>query len=183
MTTTGAEALLIAGGLATGKTTVATAVGELLEERGVAGGVVDLDWLCWAWSPRLDHQSTHRLLCDNLRLVTPRLLAEGLDRLVLCRAVLAPADVDGIRDAVGLPLKVVRLTVAADEAERRLRRRDTGDELRTHLAELPTFALAAAEATGDAAVVDTTGRAASDIATELLRLIGWADVTARDRPY
>ena len=168
-------AVLITGGLATGKTTVSTALGELLEARDVSGCVIDLDWLCWAWSPALDSRGLHRLLCDNLRLVVPRLLAEGLSRLVLCRGVLDAADIHELRDAVGIPMQVVRLTVSHQEAERRLRRRDTGNELATHLADLEGFAAAAEQAAGETAAVDTTGRAAEDVAHELLTMLGWSD--------
>jgi hypothetical protein len=167
-------AVLVTGGLATGKTTVSAAVGELLEAECVSGCVLDLDWLCWAWSPRLDSLGLHRLLCDNLRMLAPRLFAEGLSRLVLCRTLLERTHIDDIRDAVEVPMQVVRLSVSRQEAERRLRQRDAGEELVTHLSELDRFAVAAERAALGAPVVDTTGRAADDVAAELLSLIGWS---------
>jgi len=174
-----AAAVLITGGLATGKTTVSTAVGDLLEAQGIAGCVVDLDWLCWAWSPRLDSPGLHRLLCDNLRTLVPRLLAEGLNRLVLCRTLLEPEHIRDVRDAVGLRMQVVRLTVSHEEAEQRLRQRDSGQALATHLSELGSFAAAAELAAIGAPVVDTTGRATEDVANELLAMLGWSDTHPR----
>jgi hypothetical protein len=167
-------AVLITDGLATGKTRVSVAAGELLEAEGVAGCVLDLDWMCWAWSPPLDSVGLHRLLCDNLRMVVPRLLAEGLSRLVLCRTLLEATHIDDIRDAVGVPMQVVRLSVPRQEAERRLRQRDAGGELVTHLSELERFAVAAEHAAMGDPVVDTTRRAAEHVAVELLAVIGWS---------
>jgi hypothetical protein len=172
-------AVLITGGLATGKTAVSTAVGDLLETRGVAGCVVDLDWLCWAWSPRLDSPGLHRLLCDNLRILVPRLLAEGLNRLVLCRTLLERAHVRDVRGAVGVPMQVIRLTVSQEEAEHRLRQRDSGQALATHLTQLASFAAAAELAAVDTPVVDTTGRATEDVANELLTILEWSDTRPR----
>jgi hypothetical protein len=169
------SAVLITGGLATGKTAVSTAIGGLLETQGAAGCVVDLDWLCWAWSPRLDPTGIHRLLCDNLRILVPRLLAEGLFRLVLCRTLLEPGHIRDVRGAVGVPMQVIRLTVSHMAAEQRLRQRDSGQALATHLAELESFAAAAELAAIGAPVVDTTGRATEDVANELLAVLGWSD--------
>jgi hypothetical protein len=179
MTGRDAAAVLITGGLATGKTTVSMAVGDLLETQGLAGCVVDLDWLCWAWAPRLDSAGLHRLLCDNLRVLVPRLLAEGLNRLVLCRTLLEPDHIRDVRDAVGVPMQVIRLTVSHEEAQQRLRQRDSGHALATHLAELGSFAAAAERAAIDASAVDTTGRATEVVANELLAIIGWSDTRPR----
>jgi adenylylsulfate kinase-like enzyme len=173
------EAVLITGGLGVGKTSVSVALGDLLGAQGDAGCVVDLDWLCWAWSPTLDSSRIHRLLCDNVRAVMPRLLVEELSRVVLCRALLDDGQVEALRDAVGLPLRVVRLTTSRAEAERRLRQRDTGQTLRRHLAQLPSFALAVERTAADAIVVDTTERTPEDVAAEVLALLGWTSKSDR----
>src|SRR5437764_11841947 len=82
-----AEALLLTGGLGAGKTSVAIEVGEALESQHAAFAVVDLDWLCWAWSPSLHDDALHTLLCDNLRAVVPNMLGRGVRHVVLARGV------------------------------------------------------------------------------------------------
>src|SRR5437764_15300654 len=84
-----AEALLLTGGLGTGKTSVAIEVGEALESLHAAYTVVDLDWLCSAWSPSLQEDDLHTLLCDNLRAVLPTMLARDVWHVVLARGVLS----------------------------------------------------------------------------------------------
>ncbi|MDQ1698407.1 MAG: adenylylsulfate kinase [Frankiaceae bacterium] len=175
------ETVLITGGLGVGKTSVSIAVGDLLEAQGDAGCVVDLDWLCWAWSPTLDSAGIHRLLCDNVRAVMPRLLAGELSRVVLCRAMLNEGQVEALRAAVGLPLRVVRLTTSQAEVERRLRQRDSGETLRRHLDQLSAFARAAEQATPDAIVIDTTKRTPEHVAAEVLALLGWTSAQSSRR--
>jgi hypothetical protein len=130
----GVAAVLVTGGLGVGKTAVSAAVGDLLEAQGDSGCVIDLDWLCWAWAPALDSADLNRLLCDNLRSVMPRLLAEQLSRVVLCRGMTDAEHIDAVRSAVGVPVRTVRLTATPEEVQARLRRRETGVTLSRHLA-------------------------------------------------
>jgi hypothetical protein len=169
------RALVLTGGLGAGKTATAVAVGEALERDGVAGAVVDLDWLCWAWSRQLDDAGVHALLCRNLAAIVPNLAASGADSLVLARGVLEVSELAALRTALaGIPVSVVRLVTTRDEARARLAARDTGAQRDEHLAELESFEARVAAAAGDAPVVDTTGRGLPDVAAEVLRVAGWA---------
>jgi adenylylsulfate kinase-like enzyme len=168
------EALLLTGGLASGKTATAVAVGEALERDGVAGAVVDLDWLCWAWSAELGDDGVHQLLCRNLAAILPNLVAAGVRRLVLARGVLRASDLDALRRTLAeTPLVTVRLTTTPDEARARLAGRDAGAQLGEHRAELASFDAAVAAAAGDAPVVDTTGRDVEAVAADVLRAARW----------
>jgi adenylylsulfate kinase len=169
-----AEALLLTGGLGTGKTSVAIQIGQALESQQAACSVVDLDWLCWAWSPSLQDDDLHTLLCDNLRAVLPNVLARAVRHVVLARAVLTAHGVDELRDALSpLPLRIVRLVAADAEVQSRLEARDTGSLLATHLRRRALFETMVSAATPDAWVVDTTGRAATDVATEVMKAVRW----------
>lgn len=176
MTTIPADtrALLLTGGLGSGKTAVAIEIGELLEQAGVPFAVVDLDWLCWAWSPTLADDGVHALLCDNLRAVVPNLAERGIRCLVLARAVLSPEGMSALRDATApLPVHVVRLRADDEEVVRRLRARDTGPRLDGHLTRRATFEQWVAAAAPDADVVDTTGRDAVGVAADIVERLGW----------
>jgi len=172
-----AEAVLLTGGLATGKTAVAIEVGEALEQARAAYAVLDLDWLCWAWSPDLDDGGVHTLLCDNLRMVVSNLTARGVRYFVLARAVLTAAGIEQIRHAVSpMPLRVLRLTASDDEVVRRLRARDSGARLDGHVSMRSAFAQQTHAAAPSADEVDTTSDDAATAAAKVLRVLGWPSV-------
>ena len=174
--TSALEAVLITGGLASGKTTVAVEIGEQLEQAGIPFAVIDLDWLCWAWSPALAAEGVHTLMCDNLRAVLPHMHAQGIRYLVLARAVLSTTGMTQLREAIApTPLRVVRLAAAEDAAVRRIEGRDSGPRLAADLARRAHFQGMVETAAEDAPVIDTTDRAAADVAADILTTLGWTD--------
>ena len=169
------EAVLITGGLASGKTSVAIEIGEALERAALPFAVVDLDWLCWAWSPSLAQNGVHALMCDNLRSLLPNLRNQGVRHLVLARAVLSTQGMTQLREAIApTPLRVFRLTTTEDAAVRRLRARDSGPRLAAHLERRSKFEELVARAAPDAAVLDSTNRDAGTVAAEIVGALAWA---------
>ncbi|WP_424536709.1 hypothetical protein ACOZ38_43770 [Sphaerisporangium viridialbum] len=168
------DALLLTGGLGSGKTTVAVAVGELLGDAPHA--VIDLDWLCWCTGA-----AVHEMLTANLRAVAANFAASGVRRLVLARALLEPAHLAAVREAVpGAALTVVRLTVSERTARDRLRARDRGATLDGHLAEVADFERAVRSAAPENAVVHNDGRPVDEVAREVLDL--WTRGFSSRRP-
>jgi hypothetical protein len=104
------QAVLVTGVYGAGKSTVVEDIGNLLEKRGVAYGVLDVDWLGWFDSGRGDavHQ---RVQMANVANVCTAYVAE---------AVRDRDELDAIRLAVPAPMRVVRLDVDAELVERRL---------------------------------------------------------------
>ena len=113
------QAVLVTGVYGAGKSTVVEDIGNLLEKRGVAYGVLDVDWLGWFDSGRGDavHQ---RVQMANVANVCTAYVAEGVLRLALARSVRDRDELDAIRLAVPAPMRVVRLDVDAELVERRL---------------------------------------------------------------
>jgi hypothetical protein len=114
-----AEAVLVTGVYGAGKSTVVADIGGLLERRGEYYGVLDVDWLGWfnAAGGADEHQ---RVLLSNVRSVCSAYLDVGVRRLALAHAVEDGAQLDALRVAVAVPLRVVRLEVSADLIEQRL---------------------------------------------------------------
>ena len=149
-------------------------MGEALEQVSAPFAVLDLDWLCWAWAPALAGDELHNLLCDNVRVVVPHLLARGVHYLVMSRAILTPAGLAQLGEAVApLPLRVVRLAADDDEVARRLHARDAGPRLDAHLARRAEFARLTRSASPSALEVDTTIDDAATVARTVLRALDW----------
>ncbi|GAB3687521.1 hypothetical protein GCM10027589_55950 [Actinocorallia lasiicapitis] len=161
------RAVLLTGGLATGKTTVAADLGELLQERGRRVAVIDLDWLCWTSAG-----DVHGLLTANLRAVAANYTAAGVTELVLARALLEPAHLTAVTDALpGWTVRVIRLSACAATVAARLRGRDGGAILDGHLAEAAAFQKAVETAGVEEAVVANDGRPVRAVAAEIEALL------------
>lgn len=137
-------------------------IGEVLEERGEAYALVDLDWLSWASAPRA---TPHELLLENLRSVANTFGDAGVKLLVMCRFVQSREELASIAD-VASELSAVTLDAPRAILEARVRARDTGRELAHHLEALaddpPDLGCPVVNATGDPrelalAVLDAAG--------------------------
>jgi hypothetical protein len=110
---------LVTGVYGAGKSTVVADIGDLLEKRGIAYGVLDVDWLGWFDAGHGD--AVHeRVQMANVANVCAAYLAEGVRRLALARSVRDRDQLAAIRLAVPVPMRVVRLDVDAVLVERRL---------------------------------------------------------------
>ena len=160
------RSVLISGPLGSGKTAVAIAAGELLDEVRVPNAVIDLDWLCWA-GPSLSSEQLLALMCDNLESLRERYVLVGIQSLILCRAVTTRHEVESLRRAAGGALVAMRLSVPADERTKRLRARANPAEL----AEAP--AVDEAQVGLHLPALRNHGRDARDTAGDLLRRVHW----------
>ena len=120
----GAAAVLLTGTYGSGKTTIAIELVDVASAAGVGVAAIDLDWLGW-YGADLGHDEHEdpRITFANLRAVRDTYLRAGVDRLVLAYALPSAGQLQAIREAVSMPVTVVRLEVPAAEIERRL----TGD--------------------------------------------------------
>ncbi len=135
MNTAAIPTLLLTGTVGSGKTVVAIAIGHLLERQGKSAAVVDLDWLGWLHL-RSSAITADQLIARNLAAIWPNLREAGMGYAVLARAILGREALEALRVAVpGADLVAVRLTASSATIERRLRRRDSGQELEEHLRE------------------------------------------------
>ena len=77
------RALLLTGAVGVGKTTVADAVGALLEEHGVPGAVIDLDAIRRAWPAPPGDRFHTTIELANLRSVARNYREAGAEVLVV----------------------------------------------------------------------------------------------------
>jgi adenylylsulfate kinase-like enzyme len=165
------EAVLLTGPFGSGKSSMAVEIADLLEERGVPYAAIDLDWLCWG-DPGDDRDGAeHRMLLRNLTPVVANYLDAGVTRFVLARSIHESWQLDSLREALGMPLRVVRLTAPWPVIEARLR-----DDLTSGREDDLVEALELGPDAG-AGLEDHTvdnDRDLREVAHEVAALLGWA---------
>ena len=160
--------MLLAGPLGSGKTSVAIAIGQLLDEARAPHALIDLDWLCWA-GPDLTADQLSSMMVDNLAALASRAALDGITTLVLARAVRSLDEVALVRTAVGRPLVALRLSVPPEVAAARLRLRRNPDDPDDPDSE----AVAETQARLHLPAVSNHGRPPIDTAREVLHRVGW----------
>jgi energy-coupling factor transporter ATP-binding protein EcfA2 len=166
-----AEGVLLTGVYGSGKSSVAKEIAYLLEQRGEPYALLDLDYLSWAGDGTSDRASEFSLMLENLAAVAANYRRAGIRLFVLAYFVRSPGEVRGVREALGLPLRVARLTVRLPEIERRLAGDVTSgrrDDLRAAAA-----SIAAAEGAGVEDVVIGNDRPIGAVARDVMTFLGW----------
>ena len=167
------DAVLIMGLYGSGKSSVAAEMAELLEERDVAYAAIDLDWLAWANVGDADGHGPieNPLLVPNLRAVVANDRAAGVRRFVLAGTIRSSPEREALRDALAMPMRVIRLDVPMNVIETRL----GGDPTSGRAADLAVARRAAADGVGEG-LEDLTvdnNRAIREVAADIVRWLGW----------
>lgn len=166
--------LVLTGPVGVGKTTVASAASDLLDERGAPHAVIDLDWLRWCHPNPPDDPFHAALGLGNLAAVWRNYRTAGADRLVLVDVVEAREQLEEYRAAIpGAAVTVVRLAAGVPTLHRRLEGRETGASLAWHRARAVELAALMDARRVEDVLLDTEGRTPRDIAAEALRRTGW----------
>jgi hypothetical protein len=167
----GADGVLLTGVYGSGKSSVAAEIAYLLEQRGEPYALLDLDYLSWAGAGSEDRAEEFGLMLANLAAVAGNYRRAGIRRFVLAYFVRDLAEVRRVRDALAVPLRVVRLAVPLADIERRLAGDVTSgrrDDLREAAA-----SLAAGEGAGVEDVLIGNDRPVGVVAREVLGFLGW----------
>jgi adenylylsulfate kinase len=167
----GGDGVLLTGVYGSGKSSVAAEIAYLLEHRGEPYALLDLDYLSWAGTGREDRAEEFGLMVANLAAVAGNYRQAGIQRFVLAYFVRDRAEVQGVREALGVPLRVVRLTVPLAGIERRLAGDVTSgrrDDLREAAA-----SIAADEGAGVEDVMIGNDRPVGIVARDVLAFLGW----------
>ena len=172
MTEADPEAVLLTGAYGTGKSSVAAEMAEILDDHDVPLAAIDLDWLIWANVPDSHGEAGNRLMLANLAPMIGNYRAAALTRFILAGFLTSADERDRLRDTLGMPLRVVRLTLPIDEIERRLEsdptsgRRDDLERAREQVADEVGAGLE------DLAVAND--RPIGEVAAEIITWLGWA---------
>jgi gluconate kinase len=163
---------LITGVYGSGKSSVAAEIADILEKRGQRYAYLDLDFLCWGYPGSDDDGAEQRMMLRNLAPVVANYLEAGVRYLVLAGFVGDRSELDGLKGALPMSLRVVRLTVDLEEIERRLRAdvtRGRRDDLREAAAQL-----AASEGVGLEDLAVANDGPVRPLAKHIVDWLGWA---------
>jgi adenylylsulfate kinase-like enzyme len=170
----GIRVVLLTGSIASGKTTIATEIGEILPPaRAIIS--IDLDQLGWAFIPDAPGDRILRLRTDNLAAIWPNLRSAGFRHVVISAAITTADELGLIHEAIGQStLTVVRLITSPQLLEERLRRRDAERLLADHLAAIPELDRMIERSNLEDFRVTNDQRSPREVAMEVLETIGWA---------
>jgi hypothetical protein len=166
-----AEGVLITGVYGAGKSSVAAELAYLLQERGEAYALLDLDYLGWGGPPGRSELEQRQLMLANLCAVTANYRQAGVTLFVLAYFARDLAAVRAIREALGLPVRVVRLEIPLAEIGRRLASDPTTerqDDLRA-----AAGSVASGEGAGLGDTVISSDRPVPAVAGQVLAWLGW----------
>jgi adenylate kinase family enzyme len=111
-----AEALLLTGVYGSGKSTLCGFIGEELEARGLPFAAIDLDWLGWS-----NASPEGSMVATNLASIAANYRVAGVRYFILSHTIRNRRQLERLKAALGIPLRVVLLAVPDDEILRRLR--------------------------------------------------------------
>ena len=166
-----AEGVLLTGVYGSGKSSVEEEIAYLLEQRGTRYALLDLDFLGWANTGADDRAASLRMMLENLTAVMANYRRAGIRLFVLAYFVRSADELQALRDALGLPLRVARLVVALPDIEQRLATDVTSgraDDLRVAAASIAT-----AQGIGIEDVVIRNDRPVGIVAREVLQFLRW----------
>ena len=161
--------LIVTGPVGVGKTTVASAVSELLEEAAVAHACVDLDALRWHYPPMPEDRFSVQLAMQNLAAIWVNFQAYSATRLIVADVIEARDELERYRTAIpGAEIFVVRLRASLETLAQRVRKRETGSGLEWHLERAPVLAAIMDHNNVEDLLIETDGKFVIQIAEEIL---------------
>jgi Adenylylsulphate kinase len=167
----GAEGVLITGVYGSGKSSVAAEIAYLLEERRQPYALLDVDFLGWGGADFSGHSAGRWLTLRNLASVVANYREAGVGLFVLAYFVADHDVLRQVREAAGMPLRVVRLTVPLPDIRQRLAADVTSgrqDDLREAEAQI-----AASEGVGLEDLVVANDRPVGIVTGEIMSWLGW----------
>jgi chloramphenicol 3-O-phosphotransferase len=166
-----AEGVLLTGVYGSGKSSVAQEIAYLLEQRGEPFALLDLDSLSWGGTGAGGRAEEFGLMRQNLAAVAANYRGAGIELFVLAYFVRSAGEVDGVRTALGLPLRVVRLTVPLPDIQQRLAG-DVTSGRRDDVRETAAL-IAKAEGVGVEDVTIKNDRPVGIVARDVMTFLGW----------
>lgn len=167
-----AGGVLITGVYGSGKSSVAAEISYLLEQRRQPHALLDLDYLGWGGDNFDDHAAGFGLMLRNLAAVASNYREAGISVFIVAYFIRDREALHAVREATGLPLRVVRLSLPLPEIEQRLAS-DLTSGRREDLREAAS-SIASGEGVGVEDATVANDRPVSLVAREIMTWLDWA---------
>jgi adenylylsulfate kinase len=167
----GAGGVLITGVYGSGKSSVAAEISYLLERRRQPHALLDLDYLGWGGGNFDDHAAGFGLMLQNLAAVASNYRDAGISVFIVAYFIRNHHALRAVREATGVPLRVVRLSVPLPDIEQRLAA-DMTSGRRDDLREAAS-SIAAGEGVGVEDVTVVNDKPIGVIAQEVMTWLDW----------
>jgi adenylylsulfate kinase len=167
----GVEGVLITGVYGAGKSSVAVEITYLLEQQQRPFAMLDLDYFGWGGADFSSHDASYLLMLRNLAAVAANYREAGVGTFVVAWFVRDRDALRSVQEAVGVPLRVVRLTVPVEGIRQRLASDPTAgraDDLREAEAQIATC-----EGVGVEDLVVANDRPIAQVTAEIMSWLGW----------
>ena len=163
--------VVISGSMGAGKTSVLGEASDLLIANSIVHAAIDLDAIGAAHLPggAADHVRDR-----NLAAICRNYAAEGVTKFLLAGAIEDTKELDRIRLAAEVAtVVVIRLTARLDTMQARIRTRETGMLQPFFVARVVELDALLDRAHLENATVSNEGRPITEVARELLVIVGW----------
>ena len=166
-----AEGVLITGVYGAGKSSVAVEMAYLLEQQQRPFALLDLDYFAWGGADFSSHDASQFLMLRNVAAVAANYREAGVGTFVVAWFVRDRDALRSVQEAVGVPLRVVRLTVPLEGIRQRLASDPTAE--RADNAWAAEAQLAASEGVGVEDLVVANDRPIAAVTGEIMSWLGW----------
>ena len=174
MVAAGVPVAVITGTIGVGKTAVAEAMSEILHERGIRHGLIEVDWLGQVYpAPDPDDPYGISLAMTNLAAIWPSFLEAGITRAIVTMTIENQAELSRLREAIGAEPEVIRLEAGTAARRERITRRDQGSLRELFLAKTDPLARQMERLSIGTRVVANEGRSPDQTALEILETLAW----------
>ena len=172
MSPPGGEGVLITGVYGAGKSSVAVQIAYLLERQQRPFALLDLDYFAWGAADFSSEDASYFLMLRNVAAVAANYRDAGVGTFVVAWFVRDRDALRSVQEAVGVPLRVVRLTVPLEGIRQRLAGDPTAE--RADNARAAEAQLAASEGVGVEDLVVANDRPIAAVTGEIMSWLGWA---------
>lgn len=167
--------LVITGTIGVGKTAIAMTISEILHDRGVRHGLLEVDWLGEVYpAPNPDDPYSTAFAMKNLATIWPHYLEVAITRAVLTMTIENERELEALKAALrSANVIVIRLEASQQTRAERIERREVGVLLNHFLERTgPLAKQMQCLGIGDL-VVENDNRTPQDVAAEILTRIDW----------
>lgn len=167
--------VVVTGTIGVGKTAIAMTMSEILHDRGVRHGLLEVDWLGEVYpAPDPDDPYSTAFAMKNLAAIWPHYLEVAITRAVITMTIENQRELEDLKAALpSADVTVVRLEASQQTRAERIKRRELGVLLDLFLEKTdPLAKQMECFAIGDL-VVENDNRTPQDVAAEILTRIHW----------